>query len=137
MLFHCVCNFFSFTRKDVFLKSASPQMGQKRFNMTPNKTMLQRFWKQQKKCLRLHFTFTKIFFYIQPFHWLNVLWSFGLENTGLSVCLSVCLTDYLPVCASVRLSLCATTPKLLGWFQWNFLQMVPYGSVERIWVSAH
>ena len=50
-------------------------------------------------------------------HWLNLLWSWGSENTGVSVCVSVCLC----VCLSVR----ARTAKLLGQFQWNFPNMTP------------
>ena len=38
-------------------------------------------------------------FYIQSFHWLNVLGSFGSENTGLSVCVSVCVCVCLCVCS--------------------------------------
>ena len=43
-------------------------------------------------------------------------------------CLSVCLSVCLCVCASVCLSLHVRTPKVLGQFQWNFPQMVPYMS---------
>ena len=40
-------------------------------------------------------------FYIQLFHWLNVLGSFGSENTGLSLCLCVCLSVCLCMCVCV------------------------------------
>ena len=39
-----------------------------------------------------------LFFTFSHFHWLNVLWSWGSENTGVSVCLSVRLCVCVCVC---------------------------------------
>ena len=63
----------------------------------------------------------RFLFYIQSFSLTECI---GIVWVGKYrvVCLSVCLC----VCVCVCLSVCARTPKLLGWFQWNFPQRVSY-----------
>ena len=85
---------------------------------------------QQKKCEAGLQKYAKHTFYwsvftFSHFHWLNVLWSWGSEIPGVSVRASVCVSVYLSVCVSVR----ARTPKLPGWFQWNFPKMIPSRSI--------
>ena len=73
----------------------------------------------------LRVSFTDNSFLHSVFHWLNVLGSFGSENTGLSLCLCVCLSVCMSLCVCVR----AGIAKPLGRFQWNLPKKVLYMSI--------
>ena len=61
---------------------------------------ISKFWRSDRSLLfylfllvwnlQINEDLADIFTFIQSYHWLNVLWSFGYENTGLSFCLCVC-----------------------------------------------